>query len=69
MDPGQVGAVGGSVAKHAEKDGGRETVSVHLLCMGGNPVLGKRMRLMYAGLVAAVVRITKRKDQWLNVLR
>ena len=56
MGPGQVGADGGSVARHVEKVGGGEIESVHLLCMGAGLVLGKPLRLIAAGTVAATVR-------------
>ena len=56
MGPGRVGADGGCVAIHVEQVGGGETGSVHLLCMGGGPAVGKPLRLIGAGIVAATVR-------------
>ena len=56
MGPGQVGADGGSAARHVEQVGGGEIGSVHLLCMGGGPVAGMPLRLIAAGTVAATVR-------------
>ena len=53
---GQIGVDGVSAVRLVEEAGEREIGSVHLLCMGGGPVLGKLLRLIAAGTVAATVR-------------
>ena len=56
MVPGQVGANGGSAARHVEEVGGGEIESVHLLCMRGGLVMGNHLRLVAAEMMDAVVR-------------
>ena len=58
MDPGQVGANGESAAKPVEEVGGGEIGNVHLLCMGGDLVVGRRLRLVTAEMMPVLVRIT-----------
>ena len=58
MGPGQVGANGGSAARPVVGGGELETGCVHLLCMGGDLVVGRRLRLVTAEMMPVLVRIT-----------
>ena len=58
MGPGQVGAHGASAARPVEGVTGREIEHVHLLCMGGDLVVGRHLMVLGVEMITAAVRQT-----------